>query len=41
MKITQKDGFFTIQLKDCQRHFLTAWEAIAYLSKINLLTQKN
>lgn len=41
MKIIQKNGFYTIQLIDHERHFLTAWEAISFLSKINLSIQKN
>lgn len=41
MKIIEKDGFYIIQLRNCERLFFTAWQAIAFLSNINLETQKN
>ena len=39
MQVTTKDGFYTVQLSDHARHFLTAWETIQFLS--NLINQKN
>lgn len=44
MKITtttQTTVFYTVVTPECERHFLTAWQVIAFLSKINLETQKN
>ncbi len=36
-----KHGYYTIKMIDCERHFLTMWELIAFLSKTDLITQKN
>jgi hypothetical protein len=41
MIVKQKNNFCTIEYKYYSIHFLTVWEAIAHLSNINLLTQKN
>jgi hypothetical protein len=44
MKITattKTTVFYTVVKKNHERHFLTAWQTIAFLSKINLDAQKN
>jgi hypothetical protein len=44
MKITttkQTTVFYTVVKKDHERHFLTLWQTIAFISKIDTEAQKN
>jgi hypothetical protein len=44
MKITSTKKttvFYSVKTPDCERHFLTVWQTIAFISNINLETQKN
>jgi hypothetical protein len=38
---TQTTVFYTVVTPECERHFLTAWQVIAFLSNIDTETQKN
>lgn len=39
--ITQTTVFYTVVTPEGERHFFTLWQTIAFLSDINLETQKN
>jgi hypothetical protein len=36
-----KDGFYSVKIENYERHFLTLWELIAFISKIDLHSQQN
>ena len=39
--LEKKNGAFTLQYKNYDLHFLALWHMIAYISKIDLVTQQN
>jgi len=41
MKVTGNKSGYTVQFGTFERHFLTLWQLIAFLSNINQEVQKN
>ena len=41
MEISEINGLYTVKMRTIERHFLTLWQLIGFLSGIEELIQKN